>query len=59
VCRGSGFEGLVTLAIMGDVGGAVCDLGGGVIESGRSTVTVGSVDASGGDGVDREESVFG
>ena len=26
---------------MGDVGGAECDLGGGVVEGGRSTVTVG------------------
>jgi hypothetical protein len=56
VCRGSGFEGLVTLVIMGDVGGAVCDLGG---EIGRSTVTAGSEDASGRVGVDRDESVLG
>jgi hypothetical protein len=43
----------------GDVGGAVCDLGGGVIGAGRSTETVGSGDASGRDGADWGESVVG
>ena len=43
---------------MGDVGGAVCDLGGGVIGSGRSTGSVGSGDASRRDVADWGESVF-
>jgi hypothetical protein len=69
VCRGSGFGGKLdgggkwcalelTLAIMGDVGGAVCDLGGGVIEGGRSTVIFGSEGVFGRDGADWDESVF-
>ena len=47
---------------MGDVGGAVCDLGGGVIGGGRSIGSVGSGDASGStsgrDGADWGESVL-
>jgi hypothetical protein len=43
---------------MGDVGGAECDLGGGVVEGGRSTVTVRSGDGSGRDGVASDESIF-
>ena len=39
--------------MIGDVGGAECDLGGGVVDGGRSTVTVGS-----GDGVASDESIF-
>ena len=44
--------------MMGDVGGAECDLRGGVVESGRSSVTVGRGDRSGKDGVASEESIF-
>jgi hypothetical protein len=43
---------------MGDVGGAECDLGGGVVEGGRSTVTVGSGDGNRRDGVVSDESIF-
>ena len=43
---------------MGDVGGAECDLGGGVVEGGRSTVTVGSGDGYRRDGVVSDESIF-
>jgi hypothetical protein len=43
---------------MGDVGGAECDLGGGVVEGGRSTVTVASGDVSRRDGVVSDESIF-
>lgn len=46
------------MGITGDVGGAECDLGGGVVERGRSTVTVGSGDGSGRDGVASDESIF-
>jgi len=42
---------------MGDVGGAECDQGGGVVD-GRSRVTVGSGDVSGRDGVAWDESIF-
>jgi hypothetical protein len=43
---------------MGDVGGAECDLGGGVVEGGSSTITVGSGDGSGRDGVASDESIL-
>jgi hypothetical protein len=43
---------------MGDVGGAECDLGGGVVEGGRSTATVGTGDGSRRDGVVSDESIF-
>jgi hypothetical protein len=42
---------------VGDVGGAECDLGGGVVDGGRSTVTVGSRDGSR-KGVASDESIF-
>lgn len=43
---------------MGDVGGAESDLRGGVVESGRSTVTVGNGDGSRRDGVVSDDSSF-
>jgi hypothetical protein len=43
---------------VGDVGGAVCDLRGGVIGSGKSIGSVGSGDASRRDVADWGESVF-
>ncbi len=42
----------------GEVGGADCGLGGGIVEGGRSIRTVGSGDASGRDGVNWDESVL-
>jgi len=46
------------LGITGDVGGAEWDLGGGVVEGGRSTVTVGSGDGYRRDGVVSDDSIF-
>lgn len=43
---------------MGDVGGAECDLGGGVVEGGRSTVAVGSGDGYKRDGVASDDEIL-